>query len=184
MMSSWCSWILKALFCDSECVDNISSTDIAFMDALCDQFKYKEDVFGIVIIDGICNLCNAFINFVSRFDDDNKIHIGCAQNEEVVIPLLGIVNITPLSILTKFAFIEYNQKAKQVIVYRASTASFNIIKHLSFPVNVLYVFIFVPIFVRNSVYGIVAEFRYQLFGQTEDGPELSEMAKKRLIHTI
>eukprot|EP01084_Bolivina_argentea_P032775 60677_1 len=173
---SWLWWILKVLFFDSEykCSDNA----IQIMDKLCNKLNCK-GYMGIVIIDGICNLCNSFIQFAHKYDNKNVIYVGWVQNENVVHPLLQSLNIKPFSIFTKFAFIEYDQKTKEIIVHRASTASFNIIKHLSFPVNLLYIGIFVPIFIRNFLYHIIATFRYELFGQTVDCQNPSSSLQKK-----
>ncbi len=163
--------MLKVLFFDSECKWSTDDNAIQFMDKLCDKLD-----------DGICNLCNLFVQFAHKYDSKDVIYVGWVQNEEVVRPLLKCLNIKPFSIFTKFAFIEYDQITKQIIVHRASTASFNIIKHLSFPVNLLYIGIFVPIFIRNFVYHIIATFRYELFGQSIDCQKPSTSLKTKFIH--
>ena len=177
----------KILFFDSEYEFSQDGKAIKYIDSLiCNDDNKKQDIIGIIIFDGICNLCNDFVKFVHKYDDKRMIYVGWVQNKEITHKLLSILNIAPTSIYTKFAFIEYNRckKTNKLIVHRASTASFNIIKYLSFPINLLYILIFVPIFIRNNFYYIIAKFRYDLFGSTDECQQPSESLKLQFIHKI
>ena len=174
----------RILFFDSSYEFSQDGNATNYMDSLCDELQCKHDIMGIIVFDGICNLCNEFINFVHKYDSKRMIYVGWVQNEDVTHRLLSMLNIKPMSIFTKFAFIEYNRKTKELIIHRASTASFNIIKYLSFPINLLYILIFVPIFIRNNVYYIIAHFRYELFGSSEECQEPSKSLENQFIHPL
>jgi predicted DCC family thiol-disulfide oxidoreductase YuxK len=48
-----------------------------------------------------------------------------------------------------------------------STAALTIAKHLSFPVNLVSVFLIIPPFIRNRVYDFIAKNRYKWFGKKD-----------------
>ena len=52
-------------------------------------------------------------------------------------------------------------------VFLKSTAALQIAKQLSGPVKLLYGFIIVPSFIRNTVYTVVAKNRYKWFGKKD-----------------
>eukprot|EP00483_Globobulimina_turgida_P004354 UN04363 len=137
---SWLFDLFRILFFDSEHKWTVDNEKIKYMDSLYDDIyknnEHSNGILGIVIFDGICSLCNLFIEFVDKYDDKNMIYIGCLQNKDKVHPLLSMFNISQLSIMEKFAFIEYNKQQKTIAVHRASSASsasLNIMKYLSFP---------------------------------------------------
>lgn len=55
------------------------------------------------------------------------------------------------------------------MVYTHSTGVLRVLSYLEFPWSSLYAFIWVPKFIRDFCYGMVASNRYALFGKKSDG---------------
>ncbi|GAL67346.1 hypothetical protein JCM19301_2698 [Jejuia pallidilutea] len=52
-------------------------------------------------------------------------------------------------------------------IYSKSTAALKIASKLSFPTNILTIFLIVPAFIRNWVYDFIAKNRYKWYGKKE-----------------
>lgn len=130
---------------------------------------------GIVIFDGVCNICNFGVRFVHRFNGKKEnIHFTWLQSfhgEQI----LRQVGLTPADCDKRFVFIYEDQH------FTASTAAVQIARHLDFPMNLLYIFKIVPTFMRDPLYDFVAKNRYTFFGKTEVCQLPSESLKKRMI---
>ena len=117
---------------------------------------------AIVLFDGVCNFCNASINFVMDHDPKGYFRFASLQSrlaEDLQRPddsLYGTSD-SPDSIVLLEAG----------VVYKQSTAALRIARHMSRPWSLLYVFIFVPRPVRDRVYRWVAANRYRWFGKSD-----------------
>lgn len=65
--------------------------------------------------------------------------------------------------------------------YLRSTASLTLTKYLKPPYPALYILIFVPEFIRDYVYEIVASNRYKWFGQSDVCRVPNEQEKSRFL---
>ena len=64
--------------------------------------------------------------------------------------------------------LEYWDRLKKTIdfkLYKKSDAVFYIVKRLSFPYKMLYVFSFFPNFIKDFIYDRIAKYRYKIFGK-------------------
>ncbi|MEZ4827426.1 MAG: thiol-disulfide oxidoreductase DCC family protein [Bacteroidia bacterium] len=113
----------------------------------------------VIIFDGVCNFCNASVNFI--MDRDPKGHFKFAANQsDTGKALLSNAGESSEEIGTIFLF----DGGK---LYRESAAVLRIAKGLNFPWNLGYVFVVVPPFIRNFFYRIIARNRYRWFGKRE-----------------
>ena len=112
----------------------------------------------IVLFDGVCNYCNAMVNFAIR--NDKK----------------AILKFAPLQSATGIRLREEHQIAPgidsvilidQGKVYTYSDAAIRIAKYLRWPAKVVYSFSIVPKFIRQPFYKWIARNRYKWFGKTE-----------------
>ena len=142
---------------------------------------------GIIVFDGVCNICNGGIKFVDRFEkmNNDRLYVAWAQNEETTKPLLRKLDISDQSIMDRFAFIEYDAIHGDIRLYRASSAALQCATYLKFPLNLMIVGIIIPESFRDFVYDAVAKSRYQLFGKT-DKCQIDEARRiiSRFIHKI
>jgi predicted DCC family thiol-disulfide oxidoreductase YuxK len=113
---------------------------------------------NIVLFDGICNLCNASVRFISRHDKDSKIQFASLQSEKAKELLKNSAfNIENLHSIVFIA----DQK-----IFLKSDAAIEIAKLLKgFPHYLKYVQ-FIPRPIRDVVYDLIAKNRYRLFGKS------------------
>lgn len=112
----------------------------------------------IVFFDGVCSLCNGFVDFLVSADHGRlRLHIASLQGATAKERL-------PPEFSAQLASIVYWEEGK---ISTESTAVLRIWKHLGFPWTLFYVFILVPEFLRNWVYRFIAKHRYKWFGKRE-----------------
>lgn len=112
----------------------------------------------LVLFDGVCNFCNAAVNFIIRQDDGKIFKFATLQSEvgQQMRAKYGIGEDVDSIILVE------NDTA-----YTHSTAGLRIAKRLGGIWSLAYVFIIIPAFIRDYCYKLFAKYRYRLFGRTE-----------------
>lgn len=113
----------------------------------------------ILIFDGVCELCNASVDFIMKREKSPDLLFTANQNPPG-IKLLKQYGEDPDSVSTLFLV----QDAK---LYKRSTAALRIARMLKFPWNLCYGFIIIPRFLRDPIYNLIARNRYRLFGKKE-----------------
>ncbi len=114
---------------------------------------------SIIFFDGVCNLCNASVNFVIKHDKKAQFLFVSFQSDAAKEILLHF-NLKNLNADT-LILIEKNS------VYDKSTAALKIAKHLDGVFKTLYVFLIVPKIFRDIIYVFIAKNRYRWFGKKE-----------------
>ena len=114
---------------------------------------------SIIIFDGVCNFCNASVNFIMD-RDSKKIFKFTANQNEAGQKILSEANIPTEDVGTLYYLENGN-------LYKESAAVLRIARQLKFPWNLGYAFIIVPPFIRNAVYRLIARNRYNWFGKKE-----------------
>lgn len=117
-----------------------------------------------ILFDGVCNFCNASINFI--IDRDSKgIFKFAALQSEVGQELLKKFRLkTNDSESRTFDSIVAIDGYK---VYQKSDAALEIARRMDGIWKIFYVFIIIPAFLRNPVYDLIARNRYRIFGRTD-----------------
>ncbi len=113
---------------------------------------------SIVLFDGVCNLCNSAVAFIIKRDKKKIFKLSPLQSS-LSEELNQEFHFNQLQ-LNSIVLIENNK------VYYKSTAALRIVKKLSGPIRLLYIFIFIPPFIRDAVYMVIAKNRYLWFGKT------------------
>ena len=112
---------------------------------------------GIVLFDGVCNLCCFIVRFIIKRDPDKRFRFAALQS------------LTGQQLLTKskLTFPDGNSVVyvRDDKFYYRSTAILNILNDLGGLWKAMYVFIIVPAFIRDYVYSIIAKTRYRIFGK-------------------
>jgi predicted DCC family thiol-disulfide oxidoreductase YuxK len=128
---------------------------------------------NIVLFDGICNLCNASVRFISRHDKDNKIQFASLQSEKAKELLKNVAfNNENLNSIVFIA----DQK-----IFLKSDAAIEIAKLLNGFPRYLQYFRIIPRFIRDIVYDLIARNRYRLFGKRDACMMPSAPLDKRFI---
>lgn len=113
----------------------------------------------IITFDGVCNFCNYWVNFTITRDIKNLYKFAALQSDEGQI-ILQQYNLDQNN-LESFVLIRGEN------VCSKSTAALEISKNLSGPIKLLYPFIFLPKFIRDYIYDLIAKNRYKIFGKSD-----------------
>ncbi len=126
---------------------------------------------GIILFDGVCNLCNSSVNFILDRDTYGYFKFASLQSEvgSYLIDRFGLSGDVPDSVIL----------IKNYRVYLQSTAALEIARGLRGPVKLLYGGIIIPKFLRNPIYNFIARNRYKWFGKLDEcripTPELQSL---------
>ncbi|WP_111671456.1 thiol-disulfide oxidoreductase DCC family protein [Algoriphagus litoralis] len=112
---------------------------------------------SVILFDGVCNLCNASIDFIIKRDKKDKFRVGALQ-EEAGKKLLSKFQVNP-EYLDSLVLVEEDQ------VYFRSTAALRIARNLSGLWPLLYGFIILPSGIRDLIYDWIGKNRYRWFGK-------------------
>jgi predicted DCC family thiol-disulfide oxidoreductase YuxK len=114
---------------------------------------------AVVLFDGVCNFCNATINFIIEHDRTGYFKFAPLQSEtgERLMAEHGIDRIETDSVI-----LVENGKA-----FTHSDAALRIARRLDGIWSWVYAFRVVPRFIRDAAYKIFARHRYRLFGRQD-----------------
>ncbi len=113
----------------------------------------------VMLYDGVCNVCNASVQWVIRHDPKAIFRFAALQSP-IARELLKHTTIDP-SQLNSVILIDGAH------VLTASDALIAIARHLGPPWSLARVFLPLPRFIRNAVYRLIARNRYRVFGKRE-----------------
>lgn len=113
----------------------------------------------IILFDGVCNFCNDKVNLIVKNDTNDVFRFVALQSEtgQKIITYLGIDKTIDSIILYEPGYGYFIK----------SEAVFRIVKSLSFPIRLLFVFNFIPTSIKNIFYDIIAKNRYKWYGRKE-----------------
>lgn len=117
------------------------------------------DDHPVILFDGVCNLCEGFVQYVIRRDPDAIFRFAPLQSDP------------GRELLDQCGYDEHDLEGVVLVddgqCYRKSGAVIRTGMHLGWPYRVLGPTRFVPKFIRDSVYDFVANRRYRWFGKKE-----------------
>jgi len=127
----------------------------------------------IVLFDGVCNFCNATVNFIIRNDKKGVFRFAALQSEagQKILKKYGLSKDQ----FNSFLLIEESR------VFDRSTAALKIAKQLSLPWRLMQVFFIVPRFIRDGVYDVIAHNRYKWFGKKDSCMVPTKEMKSRFL---
>lgn len=115
----------------------------------------------LILFDGVCNLCDASVQYIIKHDRQDSFRYTALQSEvgQKIREQFHINAEKTDSILL------YSEEKG---IYYKSTAALKIASKLGFPRNLLSVFLIIPPFIRNWVYDFIAKNRYKWYGKKDD----------------
>ena len=113
----------------------------------------------VILFDGVCNLCNGFVQFVIARDPQAHFRFASLQSKAAAALLNGRIRNGPVP--DSVLLVEDGR------TYTQSTAALRVARGLGFPWNLSYGFIIVPKLLRDVVYDWVARNRYEWFGKRD-----------------
>lgn len=114
---------------------------------------------AIILFDGVCNMCNASVNYV--MDHDPADHFRFASLQSEVGSALAAKHGIDTARLSTIVLIEGGQ------AYIRSTAALRICRRLTGPMKLLWPLIILPAPLRDLGYRLIAKSRYRLFGKRD-----------------
>lgn len=113
----------------------------------------------ILLFDGVCNLCNASVQFIIKRDPKAKVRYTALQSE-IGQAILKQENRNPNDLNTAILY-ENGQ------LYTRSSVGLRLSRYMSGLWPLFYVFIFLPKSLRDPIYNWIAKNRYNWFGKSE-----------------
>jgi predicted DCC family thiol-disulfide oxidoreductase YuxK len=127
----------------------------------------------ILLFDGVCNVCNASVDFVLKHDKSKTIMFASLQSEKGKTLLKEHqLNVEELSTVVLI----HQKKA-----YVKSSAVIKTAMIMGFPWNLSVIFFIVPNFLRDYLYSKFAANRYRWFGKKETCRMPTPEEKQRFI---
>ncbi len=114
---------------------------------------------SILLFDGVCNLCNGFVQFVLLRDRQGKFRFASLQSDFGQSQMKNF-GLDPEKLDTVI-LIEDNQ------VFTHSDVALKVVRKLPGLWPFLYIFVIIPKFIRDRIYNWVASNRYRWFGKRE-----------------
>jgi len=112
-----------------------------------------------LLYDGVCNLCNGLVRFTSKRFKKGEILFYPLQSSEgqSLLKRYGLP-------ADDFDTVVYIRAEKY---YLKSSAILHIIKELGGIWKGLFIFIIIPVFIRDFFYTLIAKSRYRIFGRRD-----------------
>jgi predicted DCC family thiol-disulfide oxidoreductase YuxK len=127
----------------------------------------------VLLYDGLCCMCNRTVLFLIRIDHRAVLHFAAMQNNTAK-SLLGQVD--PSRPLPDGVVLIHNGK-----IYTESEAALKSLHLIGGIWKIVAMLRFIPNFIRNPIYRIVARNRYTWFGKFESCPVPKPEWKNRFL---
>ncbi|MFW2388259.1 MAG: thiol-disulfide oxidoreductase DCC family protein [Polyangiales bacterium] len=127
----------------------------------------------VLFYDGVCAMCNGIVKMILRFDDASAFHFAPLQGETAKLAR-ALYPDFPAAVET----VVYVKEGK---VYLRSRAAALVARELPYPSRALSWFRFLPVWLTDFFYGIVARVRYRVFGRYDHCPIPPEAQRKRFL---
>ena len=123
-----------------------------------------------LLFDGICNYCNAMVNFIIR-QDKKKVFRFAALQSDAGQKVLNEFKL-PQNNFDSFILVENNK------IYQRSDAALRLYNKLPWYWKWTQIFWIFPKIIRDGVYSVIARNRYKWFGKKDQcmvpAPEVKE----------
>ncbi|MBK5285055.1 MAG: DUF393 domain-containing protein [Bacteroidia bacterium] len=127
----------------------------------------------LVVFDGVCHLCNGFVNFLISRDRKDRLLFATLQSAELLPVHDEIKKI--ISATDSIALVVDGK------VFFRSAAVLRIMKRLGGGWALLYALIIIPKPLRDWVYDGIARNRYRLFGKRDVCMVPDEKGRKKFL---
>jgi predicted DCC family thiol-disulfide oxidoreductase YuxK len=132
----------------------------------------------IFLFDGVCGLCNKFVQFVLPKDSNGKFQFASLQSD-FGVNLLKEYKINATDLNTVYVIADYGQ-SNQRILSKSDAAAF-VLSQLDGIWPLLSLIKYVPKPLRNWGYDLVASNRYKIFGKKDSCQLPSDSTRDRFI---
>ncbi|MCW5909392.1 MAG: thiol-disulfide oxidoreductase DCC family protein [Chitinophagales bacterium] len=130
----------------------------------------------VVLFDGVCNLCNASINWIIDHDKKQVFRFASLQSD------YGKATVERFKVSGNYMDTVLLQEGDKL--YMRSEAVLRIAKHIGGVYSLLYVFIIIPAFIRDFFYNLIAKNRYRWFGKQDNCRIPTPELKARFLENV
>ena len=127
----------------------------------------------LIMFDGVCNLCNASVQFIIARDHEALFRFASLQSDagQEVLRRFAL----PVADFDSFVYLRDGK------VYQRSTAALYMLKDIGGFWKITYVFMLIPRPLRDFVYDTIAKYRYKWFGKRDVCMVPTKDLKKRFL---
>jgi predicted DCC family thiol-disulfide oxidoreductase YuxK len=119
----------------------------------------------ILLYDGVCGLCNRFVQFILHRDRNAVFRFASLQSA-FSAPILARHCANPNDLDTVYLVLNHELPNEQLL--SRSDAVLSVLKQLQDPWRPVALLLQpIPKFLRNPAYNLIARHRYRLFGRSE-----------------
>jgi predicted DCC family thiol-disulfide oxidoreductase YuxK len=141
---------------------------------------------AVVLFDGVCNFCDASVNFIIDHDRSGYFKFAPLQSGEGtrLANQYGFESATAPADDEASGLIPIDSEilVEDGMAYTHSTAALRILKRLGAPWSWLYAFIIVPRPLRDWAYRSFARYRYRIFGRKDQCMLPSQDVRARFLN--
>lgn len=121
----------------------------------------------ILLYDGVCGLCNRFVQFVLRRDRNATFRFASLQSI-LAADILARHHLSPDDLDTVYVVVTPDSQLPEGVLLSRSEAVFFVLKNLGgFWRTAASLLELLPKFLRDFAYAAVARHRYRIFGRSE-----------------
>lgn len=121
----------------------------------------------LVLYDGVCGLCDHFVQFLLRIDRHDRLRFAALQGP-IGTAILEKAGRSSSSLSTVIVVADHETHAERLL--ERSDAALFAVASAGGLYRVVSGFRIVPRFLRDRVYDLVARWRYRIFGQFDACP--------------
>jgi predicted DCC family thiol-disulfide oxidoreductase YuxK len=119
-----------------------------------------KNAVNVILFDGVCNLCNGFVQFLIKQDSKGSFKFASLQSQSAQDLLL-----TENMSVDRFDSVVYISGGE---VWQKSAAVLRILNDVGGLWKMFYVLIIIPRIISDAVYDFVATNRYRMFGKRQE----------------
>lgn len=113
----------------------------------------------IIFFDGVCNLCNASVDFIIA--RDTKRHFRYASLQSDVGQVMLRKHNLPTTEFSTFLYLDGDT------LHTKSSGALRVAVTLGGWYSLMGAFLMIPPFIRNAIYDLIAKHRYRWFGKRD-----------------
>jgi len=128
----------------------------------------------IIFYDGVCILCDKFIQFVHRNDQSDLFRFATLQDEAGQL------------IKSELNLVSEEKDETVILLYEGKTSiysdvSIKVFRLLGWPYKIIAIFSIIPRKIRDAIYVFIARNRYKWFGKSEQCMIPTGTLKEKLL---
>ena len=136
----------------------------------------KDQDHPILLFDGVCNLCNGFVQFVIKRDKKAVFRFAALQSD--LGKELSATAGLPAHSMDTVVLYENNR------FYTHSDVGLRVARRLNGLWPLAYALVIIPKFIRDGIYNLVAKNRYRWFGKRESCMVPTPELRSRFLDSV